>query len=78
MSTYLSAEQIYFLKPFTNKFILAFDNDQGGNSAAELSSKNLDKHRLLYERVLVPEDSDPDSFGKTNPTDLANLLTSKW
>ena len=78
MSTYLSEEQIILLKSFTKNFILAFDNDQGGNSATELSSKNLDKYHLLYERVLVPVDEDPDSFGKRDPQGLQNLLTSKW
>lgn len=78
MSTYASEEQIILLKALTDKFILAFDNDQGGNSATELTSKNLDKYRLLYERILLPQDQDPDSFGLTNPLDLQILLASKW
>lgn len=78
MSTYLSKNQIYLLKPFTDKFLLAFDSDYGGNTAAEKSAQNLDTFRFLYERVLLPDGEDPDSYGLKNLQGLSIYLRSRW
>lgn len=78
MATYLSEEQVVLLKAVTDKFLLIFDGDQGGDAAFTKTTKSLDKYRLLYERIKLPDGEDPDSFGKKHLEKLTQLISSKW
>lgn len=78
MSTSLSESHIILLKAITDSFLLCYDGDTGGAASIEIAQKNLDKYRLLYEVVEVPEGHDPDSWGLFDPIGMSKNLRSRW
>lgn len=78
LSTSLSEFHVGFLKAFTENFLLVYDGDEGGQAATEVAKRNLDKYRLLYEVVKLPDEFDPDSLGKVDINLLSGLLKSQW
>lgn len=78
LSTSLSEKHVILLKSLTDKFLLCYDSDTGGQAASEVAKRNLDKYRLLYEEVTLPEGEDPDSYGRKSINSLNILLTNPW
>ena len=57
--TALSEEHLAILQRFTNRVILAFDNDEAGTGAALRGSWKLVRHDLDLRSALFPAGSDP-------------------
>ena len=78
LSTYMSETHYHLLSIYTDKFLLCFDSDYGGRTAAEKSIVTLDKYRREYEVVELPEGEDPDSIGLKSSDTLIMTLSNKW
>ena len=55
-------EQLYLLRRFTNRCIIALDGDEAGQKASDKLKKQLDTIGFMYKKVNLPETEDPDSF----------------
>lgn len=72
--TYVQASQ---LSVFTNKITFLFDGDAGGRTAYNLAEKTLKEFDIEYDRYILPEGEDPDSYGfKQKENFKETLLTN--
>lgn len=76
--SYVSDNIAILLKGLTENFVLLNDNDYGGNEEAQRSEKCLDSHGMKSIRLMLPENEDPDLYGKKNLAGLAELLKIKF
>ncbi len=78
--TSFTVDQAKLLKRFTGKVVVCFDGDAPGQKKAIDTIETLIREGLNPEVVLLPEGDDPDSFGRSDLSQLHNhtQLTSRY
>ena len=75
LTAHLTKMQAAYLVPLAKKgFILAFDGDNGGRSASEITQKSLDYYKCIYTDAGIASGEDPDSEGLRNPLGLVSKI----
>ena len=67
--TSLTTEQIRLIKRYTKNITMLYDGDDAGIHAALRGTDMILAEGMNVRVVVLPPEHDPDSFGKTHPTD---------
>ncbi|MCP4672911.1 MAG: DNA primase [Desulfobacula sp.] len=77
LGTALTHEHVRILKGYASKMILVFDSDAAGISAAKRSIKIFMKEGVDIRILVLPEESDPDSYVMEHGQEAFNGLALK-
>lgn len=72
--TALTEDHVKLLSNYTDTFILMFDADQAGRTAAERLLEWEKKHQLNLLVVQLPDGMDPGEISRTNPELMGDVL----
>jgi len=74
LGTALTHDHVRILKGYASKMILVFDSDTAGISAAKRSIKIFMKEGVEIRILVLPQDSDPDSYVMEHGREAFNKL----
>ncbi len=77
LGTSLTENHVRMIKRYTKNILLIFDGDTAGISAAKRSLDTIFRNGLVAKVLLLPENSDPDSFLKSHGETEFQKMISK-